>query len=238
MFEAVLTLDVTKFAADLQATAKAIKNHEVVALNRTLSLAKFAVRDAIKKNFTNPTPWVQNSVILIPAKFSQPEPVGIISIGDTRDGEPAWAKANISKQKRQIKRIEKSLARGGEGQAIRSGQFPYMVPTNKMRLDKYGNINRTVLSKIASDIVGASKAGYSAKTKRASWRVGYTKRGRPMLFNDNISPNRPLIVFVKKTSYKRRLDFVKIVSEVWDKNIQAEIDKAFKEALTGSFMRN
>lgn len=206
----------------------------VVGLNRTAKIAANDVKEQMKKVFNRPTPFALNSIRIKFADKKDKNPYAELNFKDKSNTQPPFILPEVEGGARPQKPFEKAFARGGEGAALLKAPYEYMIPTRAAPLDQYGNVKGSVISNMISDIVGATKAGYNAKTKGGKsgggpkYRAVYAN-GRPMIMYTAASKAYPILVGVTKVQYRKRLYFAETITKSYDKNFEIEYSKAIKE---------
>lgn len=213
------------------------------ALTKTGQLAQQSIKDAMPHVFDRPTPYTLNSTYLKPATRSNLE--ALVKLKDEAyKGLAAnkWLSAEVKGGARNMKRSERSLQIKG---FLKDNQ--QIVPASGATLDGYGNIKSGQMTKILSAVSASSdpmqnatkasrKRGRSRKRKE-EYFVGSPGGGRlPMGVYQRTgfgfgSAIKPVLLFTKKGSYKKRLPFYEIVNKVVDRNFEQQLNVAIYYAL-------
>lgn len=198
-----------------------------IALTKVAVLGKKREQEAIKSNFDRPTPWAVNSIFMKAANKEDGSKM-FSRVGVKTDAEK-YLRPNIEGGGRTFKGSERKLYKGGEGAAVLHDSYKYLVPARSAPLNNYGNVPTGQMSKIVSDTVGATTAGYEAKTKKA--KVKYfplkSKSGTPIIATKVSGVITPVLVGVSDVKYKKKLKFEEIMKETYDRNMQREYEEAF-----------
>ncbi|MDF3821963.1 hypothetical protein P3G55_18810 [Leptospira sp. 96542] len=217
------------------------------AMNRSVGFADQAVTVEMEKKFDSPTQYTLNSLRVWYASTSSLR-VTLWFRQRSEERDKQWAVAQIRGGQRALKPMELRLRRIN---ILPNGW--YVVPGAAMPLDAYGNMSRGEVSRILNVLGTYTEAGYNkANDKtRARLRKGNAKKGvygfeyfvnlpgaegrRHLLpgvyrrvytaFGQSL---KPMLIFVRAATYRRRLDFFGIVNKSMDKHFPAEFDKAFE----------
>jgi hypothetical protein len=225
-----------------------------VALNKTAAWAATDVGREMRKVFDRPTPYFLHSMRVIRASTRQMEATlwfkdhGIYEYM----GEDAIAIPHIEGGPRKAKPFEKRL------QAI--GILPrgwLAVPGGGADLDGYGNMSRGQISLLLNVLGAYTEAGYNKANAKtiARMKAGNAKKGkygyeyfvvpvgarrarthlRPGVYK-RVSTGfgsslKPVLIFIRTASYKKRLDFYTIVQRTVDARFPGEFYAAFAEAI-------
>lgn len=248
------TSESRRWAKDVRSLGRQIDFAGIVALTRTAVEIKAAEQEEMRGVFDRPTPFTLNAIYVRGATKSNPEAaVGI------KDDATVLARASITPNRtlsaeiegggRHLKRFERLMQL--------SGFMPtgwYAVPGQFAKLDAYGNISRGQLIQILSQLrvnptagfdrdiaIGRDKAS-QAKRRRAFARAGGqffslpTGRGKlpPGIYQRRSSAlghaaPRPVIVFVRSVSYRRRFDFHGVAARTAETFHQAKLDEALAQ---------
>lgn len=224
-----------------KAVLKEIENHDkqfifagVLALTRAAQKTRLDVREAMERTFDNPTRFTLNSVYYDPAtKINQVARVGLNEWTPKGRGAGIYLEALITGGNRRDKRSEELLRRKG---LLPDGY--QMVPTDYMKLNKFGNVTpgrmNMILSALNTQFDSAQNSGVSTRSKvrgkyfvaeidgvKAIWeRIGRGRRGI-----------MPLFIFVKKPLYRKIFDFPTITDKSFNRHFGPEYDKALVHAL-------
>lgn len=228
----------------------------MVAINKTVDLAKPAVRREMSSKFDRPTPWVLNS---LRGKYARDRnnPVATLAFKDkdSATNSRTMIAPHVDTGKRHFKAMEARLSA--------MGYLPRgwnVVPGAAAVLDSYGNMGRGQISQLLNVLGTYTEAGYNKANANTVARLakGNTKRGvygftywvNPVggVKGKHLQPGvyqrittgfgsslKPILIFVRAASYKHRLDFYDIVQETVDKNFTPEFRVAFAQAMRTAF---
>ena len=225
-----------------------------VALNRTAVLAADAVRATMPNVFDRPTPWVIKSLRV--SRSTKANLVAEIAYKDK--GLYGSSRTMIEPHvhhgvKRQHKAMEMRLQRAGH---LPSGW--YAVPGAAAKLDSYGNMSQGQISQLLNVMGTYTESGYNKANAKTSARLarGDAKKGLagfaywinpvagrrqaglpPGVYQRVGARSRPVLVFVRNVSYRPRLDFYGVAGDVAKKELPAQFDKAFSDAMRTSILR-
>lgn len=208
-----------------------------LTLTRLVELIAKAQREEIMRIFDRPTPYTRNSIRTRPARKTKLEAVVWLK-DDTFKGGSAtdYLLPQIEGGQRVLKRSEKALYRVG---VLPSGW--YAVPGTAAQLDAFGNMSRSQLVKILSYFQAFGQQGYRANTTetgRAKLKRGTRSRRGVEYFlalpsirrTRHLTPGiyeviqsgfgratpRPVLVFVRRATYRKRWDWYGIAQRVID----------------------
>lgn len=221
-----------------------------LALNRTTETARVAVRREMESVFDNPTPWVLNSLRVIRStKVNLNAEVGFKD-RNTVESSRSMVEPHVFANARRFKTMEARL--------FKAGLLPadyYAVPGAGAKLDAFGNISRGQVSQLLNVLGTFKEAGYNKADARTVARLakgnvkknvyGFvywvnpvgTRKGAHLLpgvyqrvatpFGSSL---KPVLIFVKRTAYKKTLPFFEITTRTVATNFRAEFAKALIEA--------
>lgn len=244
-------------SAAFDKSARQAEYATLVAINKTLDLAKSAERREMSKKFDRPTPWVLNSLRGKYAK-DRKNPVATIAFKDkdSATSSRTMVAPHVDGGRRHFKAMEARLSAMGY---LPKGGWS-VVPGAAASLDTYGNMSRGQITQLLNVLGTYTEAGYNKANANTVARLakGNTKRGvygftywvnpvggtkgkhlQPGVYQ-RISTGfgsslKPILIFVRSVSYKSRLDFYEIVQETVDKNFVTEHRAAFAEAMRTAF---
>lgn len=245
MNNSMIKLDEARYREDLQRIRLWLshaQNQVPFALAYTLTLMGKAGKEEmirqLPKYFDKPTRWTLNSIFLKMADKNDAKPTAMVFI---KNQSRAHMLHHIEGSGRPEKGYEYLLRQKG----ILRGSNQFTVPAKRLKLDSYGNIGMAKINRIMSG-VGAQLDTYqnttSASTKRNAGRVGYVvirKEDRPLLKSGIYEVNtagarlQPVLLFVKKTVYKRRLPFFEVVEDAAYDAMPAAIETAINRVMFG-----
>lgn len=213
------------------------------ALMHTINTVAYKGRDDVKDEmrvvFDRPTNWVLNSI--------QVKPASIAKLEATVKAKDDWGGENILMPQvdggnRRNKGFEKALRSAG---LMASDQF--VVPAAGAKLDNYGNMSKGQVVQVMSQLQLQRGGGYesrasnSAASKRSRRRQGVAyfaitkQRGKlkPGIYLRRDfakgSAVKPVYMFVRRPSYKKRLRFNEVLEQSVEKNFKATYDKMVKQ---------
>lgn len=218
------------------------------ALNHTANQAGQALTVEMSNVLDRPTPFTLNAVRVLNAKPNNLE--AAVWVKDEKDNASKgmapedWVAPQVFGGSRSDKKSETLLRAKG---ILPAGKF--IAPASGARLDAYGNISRGQMVQILSGLSAIEgKAGYTANAsdKWRSIRKGHAqaffvlRRGKtPIGIAERRGKSMAMVLaFVSQPQYRRRLDFHGVVERVADANLEANIDKAITDALTGNLPTN
>lgn len=231
--------------AALQALAGNLPGRALAdALNHTANQARQALKAEMASVFDRPTPFTLNAVRVLNAKPNSLE--AAVWVKDEKDNASKgmapedWVAPQVFGGSRSDKKSETLLRAKG---ILPAGKF--IAPASGARLDAYGNISRGQMVQILSGLSAIEgKAGYTANAsaKWRSLRKGHAqaffvlRRGKtPIGIAERRGKSMAMVLaFVSQPQYRRRLDFHGVVERIADANLEANIDKAITDALTGN----
>lgn len=190
----------------------------------------------IPKYFNAPTRWTINSILLTAATKQKQQAVVWI-----KDQSRAHMLHHIEGGSRPEKGFEYMLRQKG----ILRGSNWYTTPARRLKLDAYGNVGMARINKIMS-AVGAqldqaqnSTASSRKRNKGQNNYVVIRKEDRPLL-NSGIweitnggATLEPVLLFWKKTEYKKRLPFFEVVEDAAYDAMPAAIETAINRVMFG-----
>jgi len=222
-----------------------------VAINASTEKARLAVRDEMPRVFDKPTPWVLNSLRLKHA--TKTNLVGEIAFKDKNSVESArtMIEPHVTGGQRHFKAFEARL--------LRIGLLPEgwnAVPGAGAKLDGFGNMSQGQISQLLNVLGAYTESGFNkanlktvarlamGNAKRNTYGFVYWVNKVGSTHAKHLPPGvyqrvttgfgtslKPILVFVKRASYKRRLDFYGIASKVVTDAFPSEFEKAFKAAM-------
>lgn len=220
------------------------------AINETAKQVRKGLTDEMARSFDRPTPFTLNSIRI---KYASKENLeAFVWLKDEAGkGTPAdkYLRAEIFAGQRSAKRFEVEMHRAG---LLPAGML--MVPAAGAQLDQYGNVMRSQVTQIRSQLGISDKSGFasnasnSAASRRSRRRQGVSyfalpaARGklRPGIYQrrlDNGADIRPVFLFVRAPNYRQRLDFFGVADRVVAESLSKEFDKALDAAMRTAFYR-
>ncbi|WHT78554.1 hypothetical protein [Pseudomonas rhodesiae] len=211
------------------------------ALTFTAERVQAAEKAELARVFDRPTRWTLNSIFKRSATVTRLY-ARVWVKDEASSGVPAskYLPVHMEGGNRPHKRFEKAL--------IHYGLMPadmYAVPGRRARMDGNGNISRGQIVQILSALGAAERvSGFMAnRTKRSQRR----NRNAPDYFvgrpGNGTGPRgiwqrvgsgaRPILIFVKRPTYRRRFDFYGVANRV----ALAEFEPLFRRALAREMER-
>lgn len=237
-------------ARTLQEAGKQARFAAALALNRTTERAGKEVQQDMQRVFDRPTPYFLRSLRVIRANVRNDPVESALWFKDKSvvDNASSMVLPHVEGGSRQMKPFEGRLRRMG---ALPVGW--YAVPGAAATLDAYGNMSRGQISTLLNVLGAYSEAGYNkanaatvARFKKGTrtkygfeyWinRVGGKAKHLPPGVYKRVktpfgSSLKPVLIFVHRTQYRRRLDFYGQVQRTFAQHFPREFDQAFQQAL-------
>lgn len=231
----------------LERADKQIRFAVAKSLTQTAKAVQSDMTAEMKKQFDRPTPYTLRSSFVKPAtRFNLTAVVGI------KDMSPSKAAASPAELlghqflggRRIRKNLENYLAKAG---FLSSGEF--VVPGAGARFDQFGNMSRGQVQQIISQLhLGLDPYSWASKSRRSqqnvkkagrifwsrgSARSAHLPRGAWIDMGGSVGI-RPLLIVVKRPSYRQRIDFDKAaaasIKRHWDRIFEAALAHAFATA--------
>jgi hypothetical protein len=222
-----------------------------VSLTKTAQDVKVELRKEMSNVFDRPTPYTLNSLFIKPATRTTLESVVWIKDELAGSGTPAakYLLPQIDGGKRSLKRFERALQMAG---AMPPGMFA--VPGKFARIDAYGNVSAgqiiQILSQLRITLTAGSDRNVSLDAKkradaqrRAGGQYFALPAGRGKLlpgiyqardFAFGRGAPRPIFIFVRSVTYKRRFLFDQVATTVaadrFPVHFQEELPRALASA--------
>ena len=242
-------LDVLK--ATLSGMAKQIPYATSRAINATAYKAAEDTKGEINKVFDRVTPWIAKSVRY--SKSTKSDLRSTIDLefwGNKQSVSPEMVlKAQIFGGARASKRHEVALEKAG---ILPAGMR--IIPGDAAKMDAFGNMASGQIVQIISYFKAFGEQGYQAnmsdkrreslaRDKKKSGAKGFvyfvlkSRRGKllPGVYQRIVfahgSAVKPVMIFVRNTAYKKRLDFYGVAQKAVDKHFDKEFDIALADAL-------
>lgn len=237
--------------ANLRGVEKQVKFANMVAVNRAAFKAREVVQREMSRVFDRPTQWVKGGVRVIKATKQDPTAIVDLDFWGNKQGVAVdkILSAEIKGGKRRHKRHEIALQRAG---VLPSSM--YIVPGEAAQLDQYGNMNSGQIVQVISWFRGFSEQGYQGnmsdrrraslgRDKKKTGQKGFayfalTRRHGKLLpgiyqrltFGHGTAV-KPVMIFVKKSSYKPRLDFYGVADKAARSEFSEQFPIAFRQAM-------
>lgn len=196
---------------------------------------KAAADAEVLKVFDRPTPWTQKSTYLVSAKVDNLQ--AEVYVKDLSINSLAH---HIDGGKRRAKGMEKLLRSAG----VLKGAWQYVVPGRGLKLDAFGNIPRGEVNKILSALKAqfdplANTTAKSRKRNKNQARYFVLTGASSLVTRKRLPPGvwyrggdgetsyiKPLLIFVKSTSYRRRYPFFERVEDAAADAMEPGVDYA------------
>lgn len=218
---------------EVQKHNKQVRFAGISALSKTAVKAKENVQKSIKSTFSNPTKFTINAVYAKPATKKDPSAkVGLNDWTPKGRGAGRYLQPQITGGQREDKRSEWLLRQKG---LLPSGY--QMVPSRSLKLNKFGNITAAHMNKILSGLNAQfdskQNSAFSNRSKvRGQYFVAkingtlgiWQRKGRK---GRGI---KPVFIFVKKPTYKKRFDWEDVVERTFDSNFEEIFNQQLKIA--------
>jgi hypothetical protein len=204
------------------------------AINRTAFSVRGALQTEMKSVFQNPTPWIQRSIRYdkatkdnLEARVYHHEEGAKSIISEVRGGQ------------REVKPYERLMRSAG---ILPAGRL--VVPGAACRLDRYGNVDRDVMSAILKGL-GLLSAKMQADRKLGKKRQralnqsgtyfvggqGLARHLAPGIWQRVGGRPRPILLFVTRSVYEKRYQFDVIGEREVRKVFADEMAKAVQRAI-------
>jgi len=215
-----------------------------VALNKTAAAGQAAVKQEMERVFDRPTPFVLASTFIKPAIApSNLEAHVYLKDVESKNISPARALAHeVTGGAREWKRSEGALRRIG---LLAPGENA--VPGAAAKLDAYGNMDRGQIIQILAYMQAFGEQGYKSNTTdkgKKKLAKGSKKTLGARYFFKRDTPGRgiylsqqamgrwsmqPVLMFVRRGAYKRRLDMRAVVDRVARTQFKAWFSDVWKD---------
>lgn len=212
------------------------------ALNGVAVLVRRADRATMGVSFDRPTPYTMNSAYFKAAtRTDLTATVNLKSVASKGVPPSTYLLPQVEGGTRVAKPSEIAFRRKG---ILPGGMF--WVPGSGAKLNRYGNIQPSLITQIMSATGSHWKAGYDAnRTDRSIERnkkqidifVGRAGKGRNTLgvwqrYKDGEEIKiKPLLIFVDHADYSVRLPFGQIASDVYQVNFARLLTEAMRDML-------
>jgi len=247
-----LTLDVQGLDQATRDLAERFSSRRISAVaataaTRTAHEIRVEIQDEMSRVFDRPTPYTLRSVRVTAATAGAPVAEVFISEQKApRDPSPAVVLTpQVEGGARGNKGLELALRRIG---ALPAGWL--IVPSKALRLDAYGNISRGIVQQVIAqlrqtvDVGPRNTRGLRKAARKAGAKFIVIPPGAktaPGVYAADFSGRNitPLFMFVRKATYRTRLDFYGIAERVSKAKLPEFFGRAFGEnagrlALRGS----
>jgi hypothetical protein len=226
----------------------------VLALTRTAKFAEAKVREEIPRVFDRPTPFTRRSTYVQPA--TKARRYAMVFIREQEKGRVApirYLQPQIYGGQRGRKSFEKRL--------IEAGRMPpshYAVAAAAAELDQYGNIKGGQITRMLSDLQAQFDETQNTTARSRARRLRSRRRRASFYFSTwppspktaHLKPGiylrthfgfgtaiKPVLIFVRRVSYKRRLRFFEIADQAARMRFRIEFALALRHAIATSHAR-
>lgn len=224
------------------------------AINAAAKNGQHAVRAEMSSVFDRPTPWVLNSLRLKPATKQRLEAELVFKDRDSVTSSRTMVAPHVDGGGRLAKAMETRLRGIG---ALPVGWF--VVPGGAAKLDANGNMSRGQITQVLNVLGSYTESGFNKANINTVRRLakgglkgsqygqygftyvvvpvgGWSKRQlKPGVYQrvhtGYGSSLKPVLIFVNRVSYRRRLDFYGLVQAAVDRTLESEFNDAFNEAM-------
>ncbi len=216
------------------------------ALTKTAQAGQAAVRQEMGRVFDRPTPYILDSTFIKPATKQSLE--AHVYLKDIAGKAIAPSKAighQVAGGQRAWKRSEGALRAIGL-----MGVDENSVPGEAAKRDAYGNMDRGQIIQIIAYFQAFGEVGFKAnttQTRREKLKAGragkaygvryFLKRDRPgrgIYLSERTGfgyTMRPVLMFVRRAQYQRRLDMQRVVQDVARTQFKSWFADAWKQAI-------
>lgn len=243
-FQINISADLDRFAKSLDIYQReSIPFWTAKALNETVKEIKDAEIEEMKRVFDRPTRFSLNALYISYATKERLAAQVLFKEGFGSIPANRYLGPEVEGGQRAQKTHERALARAG---ILRPNEF--CVPGQGVRLDAYGNMPGSELTKILSDLGASPDARQNSTTKSRRTRKG-SARGRYFVLRPGGSglPNsdrmvqpgiyhraagqravRPLIIFVAAPRYQARLPFYVVAKRTMQQRFATNFEAAMR----------
>ena len=239
-----------RLSAGISGMDKQVRFATMRALNAAAFKGKQGTEREIGKTFDRPTLWVSRSVRYRKATKDKLEAQIDFDAWGNKQGVTASQvlNAEIHGGARRMKRHEVALQRIG---ILPPGMR--IIPGDAAKMDGYGNMQAGQINQIMSWFQAFGQQGYSANMRDGGKRLGrdnkrtgskgfsyfalQTKRGNllPGVYQRFTfsagSAVKPVMIFVRTTNYKRRLDFYGLAEKIARAEFNAQFPLMLEETI-------
>lgn len=240
MFDISFESNITAVEKDLtRFERKQIPFATAVALTRTAKDAEKVLKATMKRVFDRPTPYTLRGTMTRPA--TKQKLVASVGFRDfAGKGTPAgkYLRPQIEGGPRRSKKSERLLRQAG---LLRSNE--YIVPSKAIRLNRYGNITGGQMQKIISGLRAQNdqhqnRTARSARGKAAGYFVPNQGSKLPRgVWERRGKKIKPLLIFVKRPTYQKRLPFNKIIKRTVERRMPYHFQRELGKAIAGAYNR-
>ncbi len=246
-----VSADFADVRASIRAAGKQGEFAAMVAINKTAKLIKEDLRKEMQRVFDRPTNFTLNSLRTKPATRSVLSAYVWLK-DEAGKGTPAdkYLAPQIFGGRRDVKKMERALQS--------AGLMPYRwfaVPAAGAQMDNYGNVKRSQVVQILSQLKVQYAGGYTSKrssntaSKRSVRRQGVEYFALPKQVG-KLKPGiylrrqfahgsaiKPVFLFVQSIRYQPRFDFFGVGDRTAAENFPRIFDQELEKALRTAFLR-
>lgn len=222
----VIAFDKTNLDAFLRIAPDQVPFAMSFALNKTAQAVKAAEYEGMKAAFDRPTPYVLRSLQFPPWAWATKRKLEA-TIG-FKDGAWQYVKPHVIGGGRSLKRYEHRLFAGR-----------YSSPGRGAKLDKYGNMPGSALTKITSQLGASSDPNQNAtnsarsKAKRKASRY-FFNADQSVIYERKGKAITPVLVVTRAPTYKPRLDYHGIALTTYQQRLLPNFGIAWQQAMATS----
>lgn len=224
----------------------------ILAINKTAEQARSEVQTEMRRVFDRPTPWAIDSLRIKYATKSRLIATLAYKDKNSVESSRSMVEPHVIGGQRHFKAMEARLNRIG---LLPAGMNA--VPGAAAKLDTYGNMSRGQISQLLNVLGAYTEAGYNKANDKTRARLakGNAKKGtygfvywvNPVGSSGpgkHLAPGvyqrvstgygtslKPVLIFVKRSTYKSRLDFYGIGQRVIDRDLASNFKQAFEQAM-------
>jgi hypothetical protein len=251
MFKLSIQDNFPDIAARLQELGRQAQFVAAVSLTRTIKDVQAGEVAEMRRVFDRPTPYALNGLYVKPATKADLEARVWVKDNPFGKGTPAdrFLLPQIYGGSRGQKGMERLLERAG---LMRAGWRS--VPAAGAELDGYGNVKRSQITQILSQLKVQRGSGYesratgSARSNRSIMRQGvtyfalpYARRGlRPGIYAKrglHGSDIKPVFIFVPAVQYRARQKFFEVGQRIANERFPVHFNTEFAKAKATSRLR-
>jgi hypothetical protein len=251
-------INIKEFQEAMKKAANQVPFALSVAINASAEKAKELVKAEMPRVFDRPTPWVLNSLRV--KRSTKTNLTAELAYKDKNsvDNSRSMVEPHVFTGKRHFKAFEARLLNIG---LIPAGYNA--VPGEGANLDANGNMSQGQISQLLNVLGAYTEAGYNKADDRTVTRlakgnkkkniygfvywvnkVGSTKATHiPPGVYKRVTTGfgtslKPILIFVKRASYRKRLDFFGIAAKTINAELPGQFSKAFDEAMRTALLKD
>jgi len=224
------------------------------ALTRTAKRVEDAEVHEMRDVFDRPTPYTMSAMRYVPATASRPEAwVGfdVQRITDIRGQTMSFSRGDTPASKYMAPQVEGGSRRWKRFERLlqMAGHLPqgwYAMPGAGARLDAYGNVSKGQIIQVLSQLRITAVSGFTrnmsddarkqiAAQRKAGGRffvMPVGSRVQPGVYQREFIGRTitPVFIFVRRATYRPRLDFYGIAQRVAEKRLPQQLQRALAES--------